>query len=361
MNWMRRFAAVVAVTAVALALLPMDNAAAQKWAPPLEALIVPQTVNFYGLHSQVTVEVVVREVPSFMAADFTLTWSNAPDLTVVAYESGPDWGHADMSGAPQVTWGPVLPAGWSVTYANTRFSDPLMMVDRLVLARITFESQSPGVTSGQFTLTVNVSDASGTVTQPLNVPATFTYNIWPAAAVAAQALWPLPDPPLPAVRDHSRIPVQMTDSAGNGIGGPVPTTFVGSYPWPIAFPVMPANGQIRINPIQSGFSWGFGRIPALETRLTNCPAGMTATPHTVRLVGGDVAPLHPQIQGDNKIDILDLTLAASKFDNLNPGTDGNLDGWVDGDVNNDTFVNILDIVVIANNYGKKGPICEACP
>ena len=343
----------ITLSVVALvAALPSGSVAAQKWPPPLDALIVPNTVNFYGLFSTVTVDVVVREVPSFRAADFTLQWSNAPDLRVIRIESGPDWGHPDIPGVAPLQQNMVD----RVTWANTRFGDSLVMVDRLTLARVTLESQSPGIIAGTFTLMVNVTDGAGTV-QAVPVAGPFPYNVWPANVLAAQALWPLPDP----AAGHANIPVQVTNSAGIGIGGPVPTTIVGSYPWPSAFPPMTANGQIRINPMQSGFSWGFGRIPALETRLTNCPVGMTATPHTVRLVGGDVAPLHPQIQGDNKIDILDLALAASKFDNVNPATDGNLDGWGDGDVNNDGFVNIIDIVVIANNFGKKGPICEVCP
>jgi hypothetical protein len=355
----KRLVTLVFAFALALSLVPGRSVVAQKWPPPAEGLIVPQTVHFYGLGSQVTVEVVVREVPSFMAADFTLTWSNAPDLKVVGWESGPDWGHADMSGAPLISWGTTgttAPSGY-VTYANTRFDGPLVMVDRLVLARITFESQSPGIVNGTFGLVINVSDAAGTVTQPAAYATPLNYNIWPASAVAAQALWPLPDPP----QGHAGIPVQVTDSAGNGIGGPVQTTATGAYPWPSAFPVMPANGQIRINPLQSGFWWGTGRIPALETRLTGCPAGMTATPHMVRLVGGDVAPLHPQIQGDNKIDILDLTLVASQFNPTGTANDGNLDGWGDGDVNNDGVVNIADVVVVASNFGMKGPICEDCP
>jgi hypothetical protein len=123
---------------------------------------------------------------------------------------------------------------------------------------------------------------------------------------------------------------------------------------------MPNKGQIRINPVTSGIMpWGTGRIPALETRLTDCPVALNYPAHTVRLVGGDVAPIHPGVAGDNKIDISDLVLAASRFNMA--AVDTNADGWTDGDVNRDNLVNITDIVIIANNYGMKGPICEDCP
>ena len=72
-----------------------------------------------------------------------------------------------------------------------------------------------------------------------------------------------------------------------------------------------------------------------------------------------VAPLHPGVTGDNVINISDLVLAASRFNQ--PVQDINADNWVDGDVNNDGVVDITDIVIIATNFGLKGPICEDCP
>ena len=44
-----------------------------------------------------------------------------------------------------------------------------------------------------------------------------------------------------------------------------------------------------------------------------------------------------------------------------PGIDSNGDGWVDGDTNRDGVVNITDIVNIANQFGKTGPISLGCP
>jgi hypothetical protein len=329
----------------------MGSVAAQKWPPPLEAVIEPDPVDFYGLGSRQTVEVKVREVYSFFAADFTLTFD--PTLIkVIKVESGPDWGHNDQSGAPLVQ----VSAG-QITYANTRFSDPLLMLDSITLAKVTFESVSAGAVGGiaaNFGLTVNVADGTGAF-NAVPVTGLLAYTIFPASGVAGQALWPLPV----VAPNHFRIPVQVTDSAGNVLGLDA-TDGNGFYPSIGVFPAMPANGQIRMNPITSSiFWWGWGRIPALETRLTGCPAGMNVPAHSVRLVGGDVAPLHPGVQGDNKIDISDLVLAASRFNMA--WQDTNADGWNDGDVNNDGLVNITDIVIIANNYGMKGPICESCP
>ena len=346
-----RLMTLVVALVLVLSLMPGSGVAAQKWPPPLEAVIVPDPVEFYGLGSRQTIEVQVKEVYSFFAADFTLTFD--PTLIkVVSVKSGPDWGHADQSGAPQVQVG----AG-TITYMNTRFSNPLLMLDSITLASVTFESVSAGAVggiAGNFTLTTNVADGTGAF-NPVPPAGPLGYTVFTASGIAGQALWPLPVVP----GNHAWIPVQMTDAAGNVIA--LDTTDPnGFYPSLGLFPAMPANGQIRANPMTSGiYWWGAGRIPALETRLTGCPAGMNTTAHTVRLVGGDVAPIHPGVTGDNKIDILDLVLSASRF-NM-PGVDTNADLWTDGDVNNDGLVDITDIVIIANNYGKKGPICEACP
>jgi hypothetical protein len=333
---------------LALSLLPIGSVAAQKWPPPLQAVIEPDPVEFYGLGSRQTIEVQVKEVYSFFAADFTLTF-NPLDIIVVSVESGPDWGHADQSGAPL-----VQVAAGQITYANTRFSGPLLMRDSITLARVTFESVSAGGVAGAFGLTVNVADGTGAF-NPVPVVGALAYTVFPASGIAGQALWPLPV----VAPNHWGIPVQVTDSAGNVLGLDL-TDPNGFYPSLGPLPAMPANGQIRINPITSGIlPWGTGRIPALETRLTGCPAGMNVPAHSVRLVGGDVAPIHPGVTGDNKINISDLVLCASRF-NM-PVIDTNADGWWDGDANNDGFVNITDIVIIANNYGKRGPICESCP
>jgi hypothetical protein len=331
---------------LALSLAP-GSVAAQKWPPPNAVVIVPNPVDFYGLGSRQTIEIQVEDVFSFFGADFTLTFD--PNLLkVVGVESGPDWGHADQSGAPQ-----VLAGAGTLTYVNTRFTDPLLMRDSITLARVTFESVSVGGTSGTFNLTVNGSDGPAPGVPPWTLSTTAAYNVFFASfGSIGQALWPQP------VTVHEWIPVHVTDSAGNAIGMDY-TDASGLYPTMGLFPPVPANGQIRINPITSRiYSWGYGRIPALETRLTGCPAGMNSA-HTVQLVGGDVAPLHPQVQGDNKIDISDLVLTASRFNQ--PWLDSNGDGWNDGDVDQDGLVNITDIVIIANNYGMKGPICEPCP
>jgi hypothetical protein len=345
----KRWIALAFTLVLALSLLPMGSVAAQKWPPPLEAVIDPDPVDFYGFGSRQTIEIRVNEVYSFFAADFTLTF-DPTYITVVDWESGPDWGHNDQSGAPLVKVG----AG-TFTYANTRFSDPLLMLDSIVLARVTFESVSAGGVGGSFGLTVNVAESTG-LFNPVPVTGSLAYNVYPASGIAGQALWPLPVLP----GGHAGIPVQVTDSAGNVLGQDY-TDGDGFYPGSgLALPAMPNRGQIRINPITSGiFWWGSGRIPALETRLTDCPEALNYPAHTVRLVGGDVAPLHPGVQGDNKIDISDLVLVAARFNE--PWQDSNADLWNDGDVNNDGLVNITDVVIVANNFGMKGPICEDCP
>jgi hypothetical protein len=351
MNWKKRLITLVAILALALALAPTEGASAQ-WPAPNGYVLEPDPLEFYGMGSRQTVEVQVRKVFGFFAADFTLTFD--PTLIkVVGYQTGDAFDHADMSGAPQVQIGTG-----TVTYVNTRLGDPIPMADSLTLASITFESVSPGAVGGiinAFGVTVNVADRTGTLYPVGPIGGPYNYVMFPASGITGQALWPLPV----TAGNHAWIPVQITDSAGNEIGLER-TNGSGFYPATGVFPAMPANGQIRINPITSALlPWGVGRIPALETRLTNCPASANLGPHTVRLVGGDVAPIHPGVTGDNKIDISDLVLAASRFNQ--PAQDLNGDGWTDGDVNNNGQVNITDIVVIANNFGKNGPVCEDCP
>jgi len=148
------------------------------------------------------------------------------------------------------------------------------------------------------------------------------------------------------------IPVQMTNSAGLPIAQRM-TLPDGKYP-DAPWPPMPPSGQIRINPMV------LGRAPTLETRLVDCPAKPNLTPRRVSLVCGDVAPAHPSgMTGDNAIDIGDLVLCSSRF--MLPGIDRNGDGWIDGDTNGDGVVNITDIVIIANQFGKAGPISLDCP
>jgi hypothetical protein len=337
--------------ALALSLAP-GSAAAQKWPGPSAATLTPPTLIFNGLGDRQSVTVEVEQVFSFFAADFTLNFDSSV-IRVSKVTSGPVWDHADTSGAPQVQ----LSSG-VLTYINTRFGSALELQETVELATVTFESVTSVAASSPFSLTVNVAEKSGII-HSVPVTGTFSYEVIPASGVRGQALWPKP------VTDHSSIPVQVTDKVGNVIGLNQ-TDVNGFYPDPsfsplAPFPIVPQDGQLRINPAVGSISPPLpnGRIPALETRFTDCPYNPNLAAQSVRLVGGDVAPLHPSTMGDNKIDISDLVLSASRFGTT--GTDTNADGWVDGDVNRDNTVNILDIVIIANNFGKAGPICEPCP
>jgi hypothetical protein len=337
-----------------LSLAP-GSAAAQKWPPPSGIVLDPPTLIFNGLGDRQNVTVTVEQVYSFFGADFTLGFDSSI-IKVAKVTSGPVWDHADSSGAPQVQIGLN-----KLTYINTRFGSALELQESLDLATITFQSVSAVGASGTFSLTANIAEKSGVI-HPLTTTLTYAYTVIPAAGVRGQALWPKP------VTDHSNIPVLMTDALGNGIGLNV-TDVNGFYPDPFfsplaPFPIMPKDGQLRINPVKpQGLAISpplpTGRIPALETQLTDCPYAPNLAAPVVRLVGGDVAPLEASSMGDNKIDISDLVLSASRFGTV--GTDANSDGWVDGDVNRDDTVNILDIVIIANNFGQKGPICLPCP
>jgi hypothetical protein len=341
------------IVGLTLSLAP-TGVAAQKWPAPSDLIMDPPTIIFNGLGDRQSITVEVEEVYSFFGADFTLGFDNSI-IKVVSVTSAPEaWDHADSSGAPQ-----VQVSSGVLTYINTRFGSALSLVESLPLATVTFESVSAVGASGTFSLTANIAEQSGLV-HPVTPTLSYTYQVIPASGVRGQALWPKP------VTDHSQIPVQMTDGIGNVIG--LNTTDAnGYYPNPLSspllapFPIMPANGQLRINPLTGSISPPLpnGRIPALETRLTGCPYSANLAAHSVRLVGGDVAPLAPAMMGDNRIDISDLVLAASRFGTT--GVDTNADGWVDGDVNRDNIVNIIDVVIIANNFGEKGPICEPCP
>lgn len=341
------------ILALALGFAP-GSAVAQKWLPPSDIVLDPPTLVFNGLGDRQSVTVEVEEVYSFFAADFTLGFDNSI-IKVASVTSGSAWDHADSSGAPQVQVGSGV-----LTYINTRFGSALELQETVELATVTFESVSAAGASGTFTFTANIAEKSGTI-HAMTPTMTYTYEVIPASGVRGQALWPKP------VTDHSLIPVQMTDKLGNTIALGL-TDVNGFYPTPFTspvalppFPIMPANGQLRINPAFLSVSPPLpnGRIPALETRLTDCPYAPNLAAPTVRLVGGDVAPLAAAIMGDNKIDISDLVLCASRFGSS--GIDTNGDGWVDGDVNRDDMVNILDIVIVANNFGQTGPICVECP
>lgn len=348
-----RALALALIVGLTLSLVP-THVAAQKWPAPTDLVMDPPTLIFNGLGDRQSVTIEVEEVYSFFGADLTVGFDNSI-IKFVDWTSAPEaWDHADSSGAPQ-----VQVSSGVVTYINTRFGSALSLVESLPLTTLTFESVSAVGASGTFSITANIAEKSGLV-HPITATLTYNYEVIPASGVRGQALWPKP------VTDHSNIPVQLTDSLGNVIGlnmtdqyGFYPSTFTSPILAP--FPAMPANGQLRINPLTGAISPPLptGRIPALETRLTGCPEDANLAAHSVRLVGGDVAPLAPAMMGDNKIDISDLVLTASRFGVA--GIDTNSDGWVDGDVNRDNVVNIIDVVIIANNFGERGPICEPCP
>ncbi len=84
-------------------------------------------------------------------------------------------------------------------------------------------------------------------------------------------------------------------------------------------------------------------LPAL---LTSCPVkgGESAFMPNITLLGGD-------LNGDDAIDIGDLTLGAGHFNQAFAAADINADGIVD----------IFDIVLIGKNFGLVGPILSVCP
>jgi hypothetical protein len=332
-----RLSVLALVLMVALSLVPMSSVAAQKWPAPQNVVVGPALVQFNGLADTQTVAVAVRRVFNFYAADFTLEFDPSV-INVLSVDSGPAFDHPDMPGAPTVHIGPG-----TVTFANTRFGDPIPYADSLRLATITFVSVVPGPVGplawGGGSI-ANVADKTG---MSWAFPLTGDYEVLPGAGVQGQAFW---------APDHSLIPVQITNSSGLPIAQRM-TLPGGKYP-DAPWPPMPPSGQIRINPMV------LGRVPTLETRLVDCPALPNLTPRRVYLVRGDVAPAHPSgMTGDNAVDIGDLVLCSSRF--MLPGIDSNGDGWIDGDTNNDGLVNITDIVNIANNFGKTGPICLDCP
>ena len=333
-----RLIALALALMVALSLVPMSSVAAQKWPPPLNVVVGPALLQFNGLGDTQTVSVRVLRVFNFYAADFTL-YFNPAVMTVVSVESGPAFDHPDMPGLPTVHIGMG-----TVTFANTRFGDPVPYADSLTLARVTFQSTVPvaPVIAWGGASAANVADRTG---MSWAYPLGGNYQVLPAAGVQGQAFWP-------GAGNHSLIPVQITNSAGLPIAQRM-TLPNGNYP-DAPWPPMPASGQIRINPMV------LGRVPALETRLVDCPATPNLTPRRVRLGRGDVAPAHPSgMTGNNAVDIGDLVLCSSRF--MLPGIDSNGDGWVDGDTNRDGVVNITDIVNIANQFGKTGPISLGCP
>jgi hypothetical protein len=69
-------------------------------------------------------------------------------------------------------------------------------------------------------------------------------------------------------------------------------------------------------------------------------AGQTTTVPDITLAGGDV-------NGDNRIDILDLSSVGANFGSVSPSPST-------ADVNGDGLVDIIDIVLVAKNFQKAG-------
>jgi hypothetical protein len=333
-----RLMTLVVALVLVLSLMPGSGVAAQKWPAPDNVVVSPTALIMHGLFGRATVSVVVKRVSNFYAADFRLEFD--PSLVrVVEVKSGNAFDHPDQTGLPIVQ----VFDGY-MTFANTRFGDPIHYADSLTLARVTFESVVPGPTGpipwGGGSV-ANIADKQANV-YPFSLTGTYQVNTGGGIVGQTSAI--------------AGIPVQMTTSAGFVLDYDW-TDAAGFYPSVGAFGNMPASGQIRINPIAGAGS--LGRLPALEARLTDCPAAINMAVHRVGLVFGDVAPIHPGITGDNNIDILDLVMTAHRM--YEPALDINVDGWTDGDVNRDNIVDIKDLVIIANNFGRQGPRCYSCP
>jgi hypothetical protein len=340
-----RFIALALILMLALSLVPSGGVSATVPVPNTE--IFPNPVLFNGLGDTQVVEVRFTEVFNFFAADFRIRFP-AWQLQVVSVESGDAF-----DGLPPVVRIDGVGAWGEIEFANTRLGDPILWADSLTLAKITFRSVVAGPSGGPFVWAPpppRIIAPDGTVRIATTTPAGFTIQPAAAAGVRGQALWESTVAP----NWHADIPVRISTDGGGlvlatttGPGGYYPPLTTGSIP------SVPAGGQIHINPVVPG------RIPALETSLKNCPNTVNLTPHTVTLVGGDVAPLSPNRTGNNVINVVDLVVSAARFGQ--PAVDSNTDGFTDGDANRDNQVNIQDIVIIANNFNTNGPIVESCP
>lgn len=87
-----------------------------------------------------------------------------------------------------------------------------------------------------------------------------------------------------------------------------------------------------------------GYLSAESDRPVKVTVGKVVDMGAITLIGGDV-------NNDNRIDILDLSYVAYRFNEVDANADANGDGVVD----------ILDLSLTAGNFGKSGPIIWEVP
>jgi hypothetical protein len=176
--------------------------------------------------------------------------------------------------------------------------------------------------------------------------------IWPAAGVVVANAGGFP---IPHLLQNGGITVQSTVDVGG-------FAFMGgrTFPFPghagIAVDlvgsstVLAATTLVDGNYTFPGISTGtynlhFNHKFYLTTHLQNCIVG---APGPVMLPAVTLVP--GDLNGDQRIDILDLATCAAKYGLADPLAD----------VNGDGVVNLLDLVLIGANFGKIGPILQPC-
>jgi hypothetical protein len=94
--------------------------------------------------------------------------------------------------------------------------------------------------------------------------------------------------------------------------------------------------------------------PGTYTVRAYAPGYLVAERHGIQILPGHMISLPPltlvggDANGDGRIDLLDLTLVARNFGGCPP-----VDEWAD--VNRDGCVNLTDLVLVSQNYNKVGP------
>jgi len=308
----RRTCAILAVVTTILALLGSGVAAAQEPYPVLYLNPVMTTVDITEL---AVVEVWINDVTDFYGVEFELFYDPAvvEALSVVAGDAFT--AYPDEYEVVQASVG-----GGLVEFAASLLATPKAppLSGDLHLATITFDP----VTEGDSALTWIETKVSNSTAEPIghNTLNGSITVVW-MGAVSGNAY-------MEGRISHDGILVEIA----NG------TTTSG---------LTSSSGYYYFGSVISGlYDLTMSHDMYLTSELISCTVsgGVTNYLPDVTLLGGD-------LNGDEVINILDLSFCAAHFNEVYPDADINVDGIVD----------VFDVVLIGKNFGMVGPVTATCP